>query len=163
MSSAARLPDERFRGPSLGGLGDAHSHATARSVPARLDSCGQRSAILGRPGAAALAAPVEDRGIKVLDKRFVDRAKRAGLVVIVWTINDVDEMQRLLGIGVDGILTDNPTTRRPSGHCSTRVPPAEPGPTRPPRTTLSCPWTMPAAGASGDRGVAVSADSQPGR
>lgn len=57
----------------------------------------------------ATQAPVEDRGIKVLDQRFVDRAKRAGLVVIVWTINDVDEMQRLLGLGVDGILTDEPT------------------------------------------------------
>lgn len=59
--------------------------------------------------ADATQAPVEDRGIKVLDRRFVERAKRAGLVVIVWTINDVDEMRRLLDVGVDGILTDNPT------------------------------------------------------
>ncbi len=58
----------------------------------------------------ATQAPVEDRGVKVLDRRFVDRAHQAGLVVIVWTINDVDEMGRLLDLGVDGILTDNPTT-----------------------------------------------------
>ncbi len=57
----------------------------------------------------ATQAPVEDRGVKVLDRRFVARAHRAGLVVIVWTINEVDEMSRLLDLGVDGILTDNPT------------------------------------------------------
>ena len=57
-------------------------------------------------------APVKDRGIPVLDQRFVDRAHRAGLVVIVWTINEADEMNRLLDIGVDGILTDAPTVLR---------------------------------------------------
>ncbi len=58
----------------------------------------------------ATQAPVKDRGVKVLDRRFVQRAHQAGLVVIVWTINDVDEMGRLLDLGVDGILTDHPTT-----------------------------------------------------
>ena len=62
-----------------------------------------------RTSADCTQAPVEDRGIKVLDERFVDRAHRAGLGVIVWTINEAEEMRRLLDIGVDGILTDAPT------------------------------------------------------
>lgn len=62
-----------------------------------------------RTSADVSQAPVQDRGVKVLDQRFVDRAHRAGLVVIVWTINDVDEMQQLLDLGVDGVLTDEPT------------------------------------------------------
>ncbi|MGH1492632.1 MAG: glycerophosphodiester phosphodiesterase family protein [Acidimicrobiales bacterium] len=63
-----------------------------------------------RTSAQVTQAPVKDRGIPVLDKRFVDRAHRAGLLAIVWTINDRAEMSRLLDIGVDGILTDEPAT-----------------------------------------------------
>ncbi len=55
-------------------------------------------------------APVKDRGIPVLDERYVRRAHRVGLEVIVWTIDEPEEMRRLLDIGVDGILTDAPTT-----------------------------------------------------
>lgn len=54
-------------------------------------------------------APVKDRGIPVLNERFVERAHRVGLHVIAWTIDEPDEMQRLLDIGVDGILTDAPS------------------------------------------------------
>lgn len=55
-------------------------------------------------------APVKDRGIPVLDERFVVRAHRVGLQVIVWTIDEPEEIHRLLDVGVDGILTDAPTT-----------------------------------------------------
>lgn len=43
-----------------------------------------------------------------LDVRMIDTAHAAGAQVHVWTINDADEMRRLLGIGVDGIITDRP-------------------------------------------------------
>jgi len=40
-------------------------------------------------------------------RELVDRAHAAGLRVLVWTVNDPPEADRLLGWGVDGIITDN--------------------------------------------------------
>lgn len=62
--------------------------------------------------ADATLAPVRDRGVPILDQRFVDRAHRAGVLVIAWTIDKPDEMHRLIDVGVDGILTDAPTVLR---------------------------------------------------
>jgi len=45
----------------------------------------------------------------VLDRRFVETAHRRGVDVHVWTIDDRDEMGRLLDLGVDAILSDRPT------------------------------------------------------
>jgi len=59
--------------------------------------------------ADATQAPIKDRGVPVLDQRFVQRAHDVGLFVIVWTIDEPGEMHRLLDAGVDGILTDAPT------------------------------------------------------
>ena len=63
-----------------------------------------------RTSAQVTQAPVKDRGIPVLDQRYVNRAHQVGLLAVVWTIDEADEMRRLLDIGVDGILTDAPTT-----------------------------------------------------
>jgi|HubBroStandDraft_6_1064221.scaffolds.fasta_scaffold02589_4 glycerophosphoryl diester phosphodiesterase len=43
-----------------------------------------------------------------IDRRFVNAAHRAGLQVHVWTIDDEAEMEFLLDLGVDGIMTDRP-------------------------------------------------------
>ncbi|UCG14034.1 MAG: glycerophosphodiester phosphodiesterase [Deltaproteobacteria bacterium] len=56
----------------------------------------------------ALQVPEYRGGIHLLTKRFVDAAHRLNLRVHAWTINAVQDMQRLLSLGVDGIITDYP-------------------------------------------------------
>jgi glycerophosphoryl diester phosphodiesterase len=51
-------------------------------------------------------------GLFRIDKRFVNAAHRAGLPVHVWTIDDRAEMETLLDLGVDGIMTDRPSMLR---------------------------------------------------
>jgi glycerophosphoryl diester phosphodiesterase len=45
----------------------------------------------------------------IVDRRFVDTAHRRHLPVHVWTIDERAQMERLLDLGVDGIMTDRPT------------------------------------------------------
>ncbi|MEW1810858.1 glycerophosphodiester phosphodiesterase [Pseudarthrobacter phenanthrenivorans] len=54
----------------------------------------------------ALQVPVRYGRLRVVTSGFLRRAHALGLVVHVWTINDSDEMHRLLELGVDGIVTD---------------------------------------------------------
>ena len=39
---------------------------------------------------------------------LVKRAHEAGLQVVAWTINEPDQMRRLIAAGVDGIMSDYP-------------------------------------------------------
>ncbi|MGM0930281.1 MAG: glycerophosphodiester phosphodiesterase [Actinomycetota bacterium] len=54
----------------------------------------------------AVQVPVKYGRFPVVTKGFVRRCQRAGLRVHVWTINERAEMQRLLALGVDGLLSD---------------------------------------------------------
>ena len=78
-----------------------------------------RAAATSRP--AALLAPrtvpcaqVPDRvgALRLVTPKVVDLAHRIGMRVHVWTIDDADEMRRLLDLGVDGIMTDQILTLR---------------------------------------------------
>jgi glycerophosphoryl diester phosphodiesterase len=60
--------------------------------------------------AIAAQVPPRDGPITIVDAAFVRVCHRAGLAVHVWTINASAEMDRLLDLGVDGIMTDRPTT-----------------------------------------------------
>ena len=60
------------------------------------------------PPAAAVQVPEKRAGLRVLTAGFVDDAHKRGMDVHAWTINEVDDMQRMIDLGVDGIITDRP-------------------------------------------------------
>ncbi len=63
-----------------------------------------------RSDAVAAQVPVQRRGIPIVDAAFVRVCHNAGLAVHVWTIDKPAEMERLLDLGVDGIMTDRPSS-----------------------------------------------------
>jgi glycerophosphoryl diester phosphodiesterase len=63
-----------------------------------------------RPAYDALQVPPKHRGIPLVTLRFIDAAHARGVRVDAWTISGVDEMHRLLDLGVDVIITDRPAT-----------------------------------------------------
>jgi glycerophosphoryl diester phosphodiesterase len=61
------------------------------------------------PGPLAAQVPVTIRGVPVVTARFVRMCHRRGIEVHAWTIDDPAEMDRLLDLGVDGVMTDVPS------------------------------------------------------
>ena len=59
------------------------------------------------PG-VALQVPPSFGEIEIVTREFVRAAHGLGLEVHVWTINDEAEMERLLRLGVDALMTDFP-------------------------------------------------------
>ena len=99
--SDQRLAELRRRlGPrlctSLGPTGTARLKAASWRAP------------VGRMRAPCAQVPVASRGVVITDQRFVAAAHRRRIQVHVWTIDDPAEMHRLLDLGVDGIMTDQP-------------------------------------------------------
>lgn len=60
------------------------------------------------PPGAALQIPPSWEGTDLVTPSSVEAAHRLGLEVHVWTIDDPGEIDRLLDLGVDGIMTDDP-------------------------------------------------------
>lgn len=67
---------------------------------------------LPRPDFAVVQVPPVFRGMPVVTRRFMTAAKRHGVDVQVWTVNEADEMARLLDLGVGAIMTDRPSLLR---------------------------------------------------
>jgi len=61
-----------------------------------------------QPSGQALQVPCEYEGTSLVNAVTLEAAHSLGLETFVWTINDIDEMKRLLTLGVDGIITDYP-------------------------------------------------------
>jgi glycerophosphoryl diester phosphodiesterase len=83
---------------SLGPLGVTRLRLASLGVPA------------GRPfveGAAQVAT--RHYGVPVVDRGFLKAAARHGLQVHVWTVDQEAEMERLLDLGVDGIMSGRPS------------------------------------------------------
>ncbi len=62
----------------------------------------------GRVTYRAFQVPEFAGRTRVVSRRFVRLAHRAGLPVQVWTVNDLTQARRLLGWGVDGLISDQP-------------------------------------------------------
>lgn len=59
-----------------------------------------------------LQVPVRHKGLTVVTPGLIRVAHAQGLCVHVWTVDEAAEMERLLDMGVDGIITDRPTLLR---------------------------------------------------
>jgi glycerophosphoryl diester phosphodiesterase len=65
-----------------------------------------------RLGGAAAQVPQRRGPVTIATERLVRRARRRGMPVHVWTVDDRGEMGRLLDIGVAGLITDRPAVLR---------------------------------------------------
>ncbi|HUI24560.1 MAG TPA: glycerophosphodiester phosphodiesterase [Candidatus Kryptonia bacterium] len=65
-----------------------------------------------RPAGRALQIPPSYNGIELITTESVAAAHRYGLEIHAWTINDRAEVDQLLALGVDGIMSDLPGLAR---------------------------------------------------
>lgn len=72
----------------------------------------------------ALCIPPRHYGFPLPMRLLVRRARRAGAVTHVWTVNDVTQAERLWAMGVSGIITDVPDVM---AACLSARPPRSPG------------------------------------
>jgi glycerophosphoryl diester phosphodiesterase len=95
----------RFREVSSGRVATASSSAELISfwLLSRLRLSG-----LLKPPYQALQGPETYKGLRIVTPELVRGAHKRGLRVDVWTIDHERDMRRLLGFGVDGIMTDRP-------------------------------------------------------
>ncbi|MGD8331487.1 MAG: glycerophosphodiester phosphodiesterase [Acidobacteriota bacterium] len=61
-----------------------------------------------RPPGVALQIPPQVGGRILVERQSIEAAHGVGLEVHVWTINDATEIERLLALGVDGVMSDAP-------------------------------------------------------
>src|SRR5215203_1776262 len=95
----------RFRGASGGRVATASSSVELilLYLLTRLGLSG-----LSKPRYQALQGPETYHGLRIVTLGFIRAAHERGLRVDVWTIDTEADMRRLLGYGVDGIMTDRP-------------------------------------------------------
>ncbi|WP_256839330.1 glycerophosphodiester phosphodiesterase [Ornithinimicrobium faecis] len=86
----------------------AGQNTTARFRLAAQSGARRRDRLVARAmrDADGVQVPVAFRGIPVVTQQTVATAHAVGKFVHVWTINDADEMHRLLDLGVDGLVSD---------------------------------------------------------
>ncbi len=63
-------------------------------------------------GVAAIGASVVSPDFALVDAELVRRAHALGISVLAWTVNELDDLTRMLELGVDGIVTDYPDRAR---------------------------------------------------
>jgi glycerophosphoryl diester phosphodiesterase len=83
---------------------------TSASSPESYSALRRSYVLIGprRPQFRLFQVPLRLRGKPILTPRFVRTARRAGLPVQVWVVDEVEEMRMLIGWGVTGIISDRP-------------------------------------------------------
>jgi glycerophosphoryl diester phosphodiesterase len=64
---------------------------------------------LARPDYQVFAVPLKGAGFRLDTAGMIRVARSAGVLITYWTINDPGEMDRLVRLGADGIITDYPS------------------------------------------------------
>jgi glycerophosphoryl diester phosphodiesterase len=95
----------RFRELSMGGVSTG---ASRQEIGAFYRLSRMRLESLSRPLYDALQVPVESGGRTIVTRRFIEAAHNRGVRVDVWTIDEPEEMRRLLDLGADVIMTNRP-------------------------------------------------------
>jgi glycerophosphoryl diester phosphodiesterase len=57
----------------------------------------------------ALQVPVRVGELVIIDEQMVETAHSEGLAIHAWTVDEPEEMAPLVGMGVDGIMSDRPS------------------------------------------------------
>ena len=97
--------NRRFKKISHGrvAIGAGESEATHYIVKMVL-----RLNALAKTDSQALQLPLKQKGINLTQRQIVKGARRQGLDIYYWTVNDPATMRALIRKGVDGIMSDNP-------------------------------------------------------
>jgi glycerophosphoryl diester phosphodiesterase len=78
----------------------------------RASSYGRVLARAAATGVPCAQIPPRAGMLPIVDARLVEAAHRRGISVHVWTVDDPAQMNRLLDLGVDGLMTDRPEVLR---------------------------------------------------
>jgi glycerophosphoryl diester phosphodiesterase len=87
---------------------DVVTSFSAHEVAEFVQRVGGRDFAGYRPAGIALQVPPAFRDVPIITAASVAAAHDLGLEVHAWTINDPAEIEALLALGVDGIMTDVP-------------------------------------------------------
>ncbi len=64
---------------------------------------------LASPPVHCAQVPISEYGITIVTSAFIKHCNKNGIAVHVWTIDEEDEMRRLIQLGVNGLISDRPT------------------------------------------------------
>ena len=113
------IRDARAEHRVLVAAGDSRNRSLFRGYPGPVSAGAQelytfyalhltRATRFYRPPVDAFQMPERNGGRQVLDPRWVREAHAHNVAIHVWTVDEEDDMRRLLEWGVDGIISDRP-------------------------------------------------------
>lgn len=100
--STARIRE--FRRRTAGRVATSAAPAEVVAFLSAPSGSGAKRLLRGR--VPVLQVPVRRGRIPIVTRRSVTKAHAAGMHVHVWTVDDPAEMERLIDLGVDGLITD---------------------------------------------------------